>query len=132
MFTDMDIINKDVGNRIDPFETQEKTFAFPFRFYKKRFRIVTHPAIVILFSGKGIPAVPGMRQVYPFFAFKLYLMGKPEHPVLIQQDFLTSCKYRSTDKKKYQTKDRVFHVNKILDLWLKSKCLRVLIPALFV
>jgi len=92
MFTNMNIVNKNIRNCIDSFETQEKTFAFPFRLYKQRFGIVAHSTIVILFAGKGIATVPGMRQVHPFFTFKLYLMGKTEHPVFIQQDFLTCRK----------------------------------------
>ena len=44
------------------------------------------------YFSKGIATVPGMRQVHPFFTFKLYLMGKTEHPVFIQQDFLTCRK----------------------------------------
>ena len=92
MFADMHIINKNIRNRIDSFKAQEEAFTFPFGFYKQRFGIVAHSTIVILFAGKGIATVPGMRQVHPFFTFKLYLMGKTEHPVFVQQDFLTCRK----------------------------------------
>ena len=92
MLADMDIINENIRNCIDSFKTQEEAFAFPFGFYKQRFGIVTHSAIIILFTGKGIATVPSMRQVHAFLAFKLYLMGKTEHPVLVQQDFLTCSK----------------------------------------
>ena len=92
MFADMHIINKNIRYCIDSFKTQKETFAFPFRFYKQRFGIVTHSTIVILLAGKGIATVPSMGQVHPFFTFKLYLMGKTKHPVLVQQNFFTRSK----------------------------------------
>ena len=91
MFADMHIINKTFAIVLTP-SNAEETFAFPFRFYKQRFGIVTHSTIVILLAGKGIATVPSMGQVHPFFTFKLYLMGKTKHPVLVQQDFFTRSK----------------------------------------